>query len=96
MRGRSFELPKGDAMNREWIEGSWMQMKGKAREQWGRLIGDELAVMAGKRDQRNGRGQEEYGIMKDASERQLREFAARYGTRGPACRASRDPNRGPD
>ena len=33
------------------IEGSWKQMTGKAKEQWGKLTDDDLTEIAGKRDQ---------------------------------------------
>ena len=37
------------------VEGNWMQMKGKIKEQWGKLTTDDLDVMAGTQDQRAGR-----------------------------------------
>ena len=33
-------------MNWDRIEGQWSQVKGKAREQWGKLTDDELDVIA--------------------------------------------------
>src|SRR5260221_671500 len=40
----------GDAMNWDRIEGNWTQLKGKVREQWGRLTDDELDKIAGRRE----------------------------------------------
>lgn len=66
-------------MNRDRLEGKWKQFSGSVREQWGRLTGDGLSVVAGKHDQVAGKYQEQYGITKEEGERQLREFLHRNG-----------------
>ena len=40
------------------VEGSWKQMTGKVKEQWGKLTDDELTQINGKRDQLEGKIQE--------------------------------------
>ncbi len=67
-------------MNWDRIEGNWKQLKGKAREQWGKLTDDQLDVIAGKRDQLIGKVQEAYGVGKDEAERQVNAFADEYDT----------------
>jgi uncharacterized protein YjbJ (UPF0337 family) len=57
-------------MNWEQVEGKWKQMKGSAKQQWGKLTDDDLAYMAGSRDQFVGRLQERYGIAKEEAQRQ--------------------------
>ena len=52
-------------MDWNWVEGNWKEMKGKVKEQWGRLTDDDLDVVAGKRDQLEGRIQDRYGYEKD-------------------------------
>ena len=52
-------------MDWNWVEGNWKQMKGKVKDKWGRLTEDDLDVVAGKRDQLEGRIQERYGYEKD-------------------------------
>ena len=37
-------------MSWDRIEGSWRQLRGRVREQWGKLTDDDLDVIAGKRD----------------------------------------------
>ena len=64
-------------MNRDRIEGQWQRVKGKVREQWGRLTDDDLAVIAGKRDQLAGLLQQRYGATRDEIDRQIREFESR-------------------
>jgi uncharacterized protein YjbJ (UPF0337 family) len=61
-------------MNWDQIAGSWKQMKGKAKEQWGKLTDDDLAFIDGKRDELIGRIQERYGVQKEVAERQLSEW----------------------
>jgi uncharacterized protein YjbJ (UPF0337 family) len=70
---------QGDAMNWDRIEGNWKQLKGKAKQQWGKLTDDQLDVVAGNRDELAGKIQESYGISKDEAEKQLDDFATRYG-----------------
>jgi uncharacterized protein YjbJ (UPF0337 family) len=52
-------------MNRDRIEGRLKQIKGKVKEQWGRLTDDDLEVIAGRRDQLLGRIQQRHGLAKD-------------------------------
>jgi uncharacterized protein YjbJ (UPF0337 family) len=64
-------------MNWDRIEGNWKQFKGNALQQWGKLTGDQLEVIAGKRDLLVGKIQETYGITKDETEKQLGEWEKR-------------------
>jgi hypothetical protein len=36
-------------MNWDQVEGQWKQIKGSAKQQWGKLTDDDLDVIAGKR-----------------------------------------------
>ena len=58
-------------MNWDRIEGQWSQIKGRAREQWGKLTDDDVDVVAGKRDQLAGKIQERYGVHKEEAEQQV-------------------------
>jgi len=62
-------------MNWDRIEGNWKQVKGKAREKWGKLTDSDWDQVAGKKDQLIGRIQERYGISKDEAQRQADEWA---------------------
>jgi uncharacterized protein YjbJ (UPF0337 family) len=61
-------------MNQDRIQGRWKQLKGKVKEQWGKLTDDDLDVIAGRRDQLLGRIQQRHGIAKDEAERQVNAF----------------------
>ena len=62
-------------MSWDRIAGNWKQVKGKIREQWGRLSDDHLNVIDGKREQLLGKIQELYGITTDEADKQINEFA---------------------
>ncbi|MFO7188543.1 MAG: CsbD family protein [Pseudomonadota bacterium] len=64
-------------MNSDRLAGNWKQLRGKIKEQWGKLTDDELDVIDGKREQLSGKIQEAYGITKDEAERQLDEWERR-------------------
>ncbi|HRD27388.1 MAG TPA: CsbD family protein [Caulobacter sp.] len=59
------------------IEGSWKEMSGKVKEQWGKLTDDDLTVVAGKRDQLAGKIQERYGYAKDKADEEISAFERR-------------------
>ncbi len=61
-------------MNWDRIEGNWKQVKGRARQQWGKLTDDHLDVINGKREALAGKIQETYGIGKDEAERQVKDW----------------------
>ena len=64
-------------MNRDRLAGICLQFKGQIRENWGRLRVDPLSAAAGTRDRLAGQTREQRGIVKDATERELRDFLAR-------------------
>jgi uncharacterized protein YjbJ (UPF0337 family) len=64
-------------MNHDRIEGNWKQVKGKVKEQWGKLTDDDLDIIAGKRDQLLGRIQERHGMAKDEAEKQVKDWEGR-------------------
>jgi uncharacterized protein YjbJ (UPF0337 family) len=75
-------------MNRDRIEGNWKQLKGKVKEQWGKLTDDDLDVIDGKREQMIGKVQERYGCTRDEAQRQVDDFWDRYDDDGELRRAA--------
>lgn len=53
------------------VEGSWKQIKGNVKEQWGKLTDDDLDVIAGNRDKLEGTIQERYGYEKDRTRKDV-------------------------
>ncbi len=64
-------------MNKDTIEGNWKNLKGKVKEQWGKLTDDRLDQINGKRDQLAGEIQEAYGVTREEAEKQVKDFEAK-------------------
>ena len=64
-------------MNKDQVEGNWKQLKGKVKEQWGKLTDNDLTIVEGNMDQLAGRVQERYGVQRDEAEKQIKEFRQR-------------------
>ena len=58
-------------MNRDTLKGQWMQVKGKVRQQWGKLTDDEVDQMQGNAEQLIGKIQERYGYERAQAEREV-------------------------
>lgn len=65
-------------MNQDRIEGNWKQVKGKVKEQWGKLTDDDLDVVDGKREQLLGRIQERHGVARSQAESEVTDFEQRH------------------
>jgi uncharacterized protein YjbJ (UPF0337 family) len=59
------------------IEGKWKELKGKAREEWGKLTNDELEEVGGRKDRLVGKLQQKYGYASDEAHRRVNEWAKR-------------------
>lgn len=69
-------------MNRDTAAGNWKQLKGKAKERWGKLTDDDLDIAEGKADQLAGKIQERYGKSKDEAKKEVDDFYAANRTTG--------------
>jgi uncharacterized protein YjbJ (UPF0337 family) len=65
-------------MNTDQMSGKWKQMKGAAKQQWGKLTDDDLEVIAGKRDSLVGKLQERYGMAKEDAQSKADEWLKAY------------------
>lgn len=68
-------------MNKDILEGKWMQMKGKVKQQWGKLTDDELDKMSGRYDELAGIIQERYGYSREEAANELDMFLTNLDTR---------------
>ena len=57
--------------------GMWKQVRGKIKEQWGKLTDDEVDQLEGQSEQLAGKLQERYGMARDEAEKQAKEFRTR-------------------
>lgn len=61
-------------MNKDTVGGTFRQLKGKIKQQWGKLTDDEIDQMDGNADILAGKIQERYGLARDEAEKQARDF----------------------
>jgi uncharacterized protein YjbJ (UPF0337 family) len=75
-------------MNQDTLQGKWTQLKGAAREKWGKLTNDDLDQIQGKSEQLIGKIQERYGIARDEARRQVEswEIADEHAAKHPVER----------
>jgi uncharacterized protein YjbJ (UPF0337 family) len=59
-------------MNRDQVQGPWLQLRGEAKKLWGALTDDDLMRAEGSTDKLVGIIQQRFGDTKDAIRRKLR------------------------
>jgi uncharacterized protein YjbJ (UPF0337 family) len=59
------------------VAGAWYQLKGKVKEQWGKLTGDAHRQIEGHAEQLVGKLQGRYGLPREDAERHGQEFRRR-------------------
>ena len=71
-------------MNKDILEGNWKQMRGSAKEWWGKLTDSDLDRIGGKVDQLAGALQEKYGYTHEKAgeeiDRRMKEYDQKHGT----------------
>lgn len=58
-------------MNEQILKGRWTELKGKAKEKWGRLSNDELERIDGNVDQLVGSLQQRYGLIQEEARKEV-------------------------
>jgi uncharacterized protein YjbJ (UPF0337 family) len=56
------------------LEGDWKQLKGRAKERWGKLTDDDLTAISGRRAQLEGKIQERYGYAKSQARKEIEDW----------------------
>jgi len=64
-------------MTSDRVAGAWHQIKGKVKEQWGKLTEDDLKQLEGHAERLAGRLRERYGLALEEAERQVKDFRKR-------------------
>ena len=64
-------------MKSDQLKGNWDQIKGKVKEEWGKLTDDDLLEIAGRREQLAGKIRERYAVAQEEAERKIREWEER-------------------
>lgn len=58
-------------MNRDIFEGQWEEVKGKIKQQWGKLTDNELKEIEGDQQEIYGKLQKHYGYTKEQIKKQI-------------------------
>ncbi|HMO06999.1 MAG TPA: CsbD family protein [Paracoccaceae bacterium] len=56
-------------MNWDIVEGTWKELKGRAKATWGDITDDEWSSIEGRREEIVGLVQKRYGQSRDAAEK---------------------------
>ena len=65
-------------LNRDILEGNWKQLKGRAKQQWGKLTDDELDQIDGSAEELVGLVQKRYGYSREQAEQEIKAWANRH------------------
>ena len=65
-------------MNKDEFDGKWKQIRGQARQWWGKLTDDDLERVGGKYEQFVGVVQEKYGYTREAAETEINKRVAEF------------------
>jgi len=55
-------------MNEDILKGKWLEIKGRVKEKWGKIIDDNLGEIEGKGEKLLGLLRKKYGYIKDKAE----------------------------
>jgi len=61
-------------MNQDQFAGKWKQLRGKVKEQWGKLTDDDLDQISGNREILEGKIQEQYGYSREEAKKAVDSF----------------------
>jgi uncharacterized protein YjbJ (UPF0337 family) len=65
-------------MNEDIVQGKWRELRGKVRERWGKVTGDDVERLKGTSDELIGLLQQRYGYEREQARKEIREWAKRY------------------
>src|SRR5258706_13210205 len=66
-------------LNKDVLQGKWKQIRGKVKQQWGRLTDDQLNQISGYYDEVAGLIQEKYGYSREKAQQELDAFIQKMG-----------------
>ena len=67
-------------LNQDVFKGKWKQIRGQAKQWWGKLTDDDLNQIDGSIDKLVGRIQERYGYAKEDAEKEVNQRLQTYDT----------------
>ncbi|MBC7949451.1 MAG: CsbD family protein [Chitinophagaceae bacterium] len=67
--------------NRDVLTGKWKEIRGRAKQTWGKLTDDELDRISGRFDELTGLLQQRYGYSKEQAENEVTHFIEQMNPR---------------
>lgn len=61
-------------MANDIIKGHWKEIKGKLKQQWGKLTDDDITTMEGNFEELSGKLQKSYGYQKEQAKKEIDDF----------------------
>lgn len=61
-------------MNKETLKGNWNELKGKVKQQWGKLTDNDITQINGSMDELLGKIQKQYGYEKEKAKAEIDKF----------------------
>lgn len=65
-------------MNEDIVKGKWKELRGRVRERWGKVTGDDVERLKGSSDELIGLLQQRYGYEREQARKEIQEWAKRY------------------
>jgi uncharacterized protein YjbJ (UPF0337 family) len=62
------------SINKDVLKGQWKEIKGKVKQEWGKLTDDDLTQIDGSYDELEGKLQKTYGFQKEKARAALEQF----------------------
>jgi uncharacterized protein YjbJ (UPF0337 family) len=88
---RSLTKRSTSIVNWNQLEGKWKQLRGNAKQHWGKLTDDDLTVINGSRDRLIGKIQERYGYAQEEAQRRADEWMRTVEEEPAMAGSSRPP-----
>ena len=66
-------------MNEDILKGQWKQLRGRVRQQWGKLTDDDVAQIKGDAEVLRGKIQEHYGRTREQAEQDVEQWLENEG-----------------
>lgn len=64
--------------SKDILHGKWHEVKGKVRQQWGKLTDDDFTRLSGKTEELAGALQQRYGYGKAQAENEINDWLASH------------------
>jgi uncharacterized protein YjbJ (UPF0337 family) len=65
-------------INQDVLEGKWKQVRGKVKQQWGKLTDNQLDRISGRSEELIGLLQENYGYSKQRAQQEVDDFVRKF------------------